>query len=108
MSHISGYDFLSGQDEFRRGQDDFFQTANQPISVRHLSLPYNCPHILPSPEFILPAQEIHLARLWKHCTNKILKQTKVFLPYSDDEWHSPSEFYYLGERNDPNIYAWKF
>ena len=33
--------FLSGQDEFRRGQDDFFQTANQPISVRHLSLPYN-------------------------------------------------------------------
>ena len=33
--------FLSGQDEFWRGQDDFFQTANQPISVRHLSLPYN-------------------------------------------------------------------
>ena len=33
--------FLSGQDEFRRGQDDFFQTANQPISVRHLCLPYN-------------------------------------------------------------------
>ena len=27
--------------EFRRGQDDFFQTANQPISVRHLSLPHN-------------------------------------------------------------------
>ena len=23
--------FLSGQDEFRRGQDDFFRTANQPI-----------------------------------------------------------------------------
>ena len=26
---------------FLRGQDDFFQTANQPISVRHLSQPYN-------------------------------------------------------------------
>ena len=23
------------------GQDDFFQTSNQPISVRHLSQPYN-------------------------------------------------------------------
>ena len=34
-------DFLSGQDEFQREQDDFFQTANQPISVRLLSLPYN-------------------------------------------------------------------
>ena len=33
--------FLNAQDEFRRGQDDFLQTANQPISVRHLSLPYN-------------------------------------------------------------------
>ena len=66
--------------------------------------------ILPSPEFILPAQEIHLARSWKHYTNKILKQTKVcfFLPYSDDKWHSASEFYYLWETNDPNIYAWKF
>ena len=61
--------------------------------------------ILPSPEFILLTQEIHLARSRKHCTNKILKQTKVFLPYSDDEWHSLSEFYYLVERNDPNIYA---
>ena len=28
--------FLSGQDEFRGGQDDFFQTANRPISVRHI------------------------------------------------------------------------
>ena len=27
---------------------------------------------------ILPAQEIHLARSWKHCTNKILKETKVY------------------------------
>ena len=26
---------------FLSGQDDFFQTANQPISVRHLSEPYN-------------------------------------------------------------------
>ncbi len=25
---------------FLSGQDDFFQTANQPISVRHLSQPY--------------------------------------------------------------------
>jgi hypothetical protein len=32
---------LSGQDEFLSGQDDFFQTGNQPISVRHLSQPYN-------------------------------------------------------------------
>ncbi len=23
------------------GQDDFFQTGNQPISLRHLSQPYN-------------------------------------------------------------------
>ena len=33
--------FLSGQDDFLRGQDDFTRTANQPISVRHLSQPYN-------------------------------------------------------------------
>ena len=36
--------FLSGQDEFFRAgkmNSDFFQTASQPISVRHLSLPYN-------------------------------------------------------------------
>ena len=35
--------YLSGQDEFleRASQDDFFQTANQPISERHLSQPYN-------------------------------------------------------------------
>ncbi len=26
---------------FLSGQDDFFQTANQPISVQHLSQPYN-------------------------------------------------------------------
>ena len=26
---------------FLSGQDDFFQTANQPISVRQLSQPYN-------------------------------------------------------------------
>ena len=25
------------------------------------------------------------------------------MPYSDDEKHSPSEFYYCGETNDPNI-----
>ncbi len=24
------------------------------------------------------------------------------MPYSDDEEHSPSEFYYPGEKNDPN------
>ena len=29
---------------FLRGQDDFFQTANQPISVRNLSQPYNKQH----------------------------------------------------------------
>ena len=27
---------------------------------------------------ILPAQEIHLARSRKHCTNKILKESKVY------------------------------
>ena len=26
---------------FLSGQDDFFQTGNQPISLRHLSQPYN-------------------------------------------------------------------
>ena len=26
---------------FLSGQDDFFPTGNQPISVRHLSQPYN-------------------------------------------------------------------
>ncbi len=26
---------------FLSGQDDFFRTGNQPISVRHLSQPYN-------------------------------------------------------------------
>ena len=26
---------------FLSGQDDFFQTGNEPISVRHLSQPYN-------------------------------------------------------------------
>ena len=30
-----------GKMNFLSGQDDFFQTANQPISVRHLSQPYN-------------------------------------------------------------------
>ncbi len=34
---------------FLSGQDDFFQTGNQPISVRHLSQPYNnkpyCPRL---------------------------------------------------------------
>ena len=32
----------------------------------------------PLKKFILPAQEIYLARSWKHCTNKILKETKVY------------------------------
>ena len=32
---------------FLSGQDDFFQTANQPISVRHLSQPYNNTLVLP-------------------------------------------------------------
>ena len=27
---------------------------------------------------ILPSQEIHLARSCKHCTNKILKETKAY------------------------------
>ena len=26
------------------------------------------------------------------------------MPYSDDNGHSPSEFYHPGETNDPNIY----
>ncbi len=29
---------------FLSGQDDFFRTGNQPISVRHLSQPYNNKH----------------------------------------------------------------
>ncbi len=29
---------------FLSGQDDFFRTGNQPISVRHLSQPYNNTH----------------------------------------------------------------
>ena len=33
--------FRSGQDEFLERQDEFFQPGNQPISVRHLSQPYN-------------------------------------------------------------------
>ena len=33
--------FLSEQDDFLSGQNDFFRTANQPISVSHLSQPYN-------------------------------------------------------------------
>ena len=32
----------------------------------------------PLRKFILPAQEIHLARSWKHCTNKIFKETKAY------------------------------
>ncbi len=32
---------------FLRGQDDFFQTGNQQISVRHLSQPYNKADIFP-------------------------------------------------------------
>ena len=31
----------AGKTNFLRGQDEFFQTANQSITVRHLSLPYN-------------------------------------------------------------------
>ena len=34
--------------------------------------------ILPAQEFILPSQEIHLARSCKHCTNKILKEIKTY------------------------------
>ena len=33
----------AGKMTFLSGQDDFFRTANQPISVRHLSQPYNNP-----------------------------------------------------------------
>ena len=33
--------YTSGPDGFLRGRDDFFQTAYQPISVHHLSLPDN-------------------------------------------------------------------
>ncbi len=33
--------FTSGQDEFLERASDFFQTGNQPISVRHLSQPHN-------------------------------------------------------------------
>ena len=31
----------AGKLNFLRGQDDFFQTANQPVSVRHVPQPYN-------------------------------------------------------------------
>ena len=37
--------FLRGKMTFLSGQDDFFQTANQPISVCHLSHPYNKQYI---------------------------------------------------------------
>ena len=39
--------FLRGQHDFLERQDDFFQTANQPISVRNLSKPYNKYKYLP-------------------------------------------------------------
>ena len=28
------------------------------------------------------------------------------MPYNDDENHSPSEFYYPEQTNDPNKYGW--
>ena len=60
---------------FLSGQDDFFQTADQPISARHLSQPYNkyiyviwlrkMMHadclISGLEKVILPAQESHFA-----------------------------------------------
>ena len=44
---------------------------------------------------ILPSHKIHRVRSCKHCTDKILNETKVFyMPYtgvySNDEEHSPS------------------
>ena len=30
------------------------------------------------------------------------------MPYNDDENHSPSEFYYPEQTNDPNKYGWTF
>ena len=32
----------------------------------------------PLKKVILPSQEIHLARSYKHCTNKILKEIKTY------------------------------
>ena len=52
---------------------------------------------------ILLSQQILLDHSCKHCTNKIIKETKLIMPYSDDEEHSPSEFYFPGETNDPII-----
>jgi hypothetical protein len=58
----------------------------------------------PLKKFILPAREIVKTLQSKH----FLKEaSKLYLmPYSDDEEHSPSEFYYpdeiSDETNDPN------
>ena len=52
---------------------------------------------------ILPAQEIHLARSRKHCTNK--RKLKLIMPYNHEENHSPSESYYPEQTNDPNKYG---
>ncbi len=59
---------------------------------------------------ISPAQEIHLARS-RNLSFQLVKNTvqiqfqrklKFIMPYSVDEKHSPSEFYYPGETNYPN------
>ena len=47
---------------------------------------------------ILPAR-VNLVKV------KFQRKLKLIRPYSDDEKHSPSEFYYPGETNNPNIYG---
>ena len=59
---------------------------------------------------ILPSQGIHFALLGNQSRKNIVQikfesKLKFFMPHSDDKEHSPSEFYYPGETNDPNIYT---
>ena len=49
----------------------------------------------PLKKFIFPARE-------NIVKTKFLRKLKLIVPYSDDEEHSPSEFYYPGDKNDPN------
>ena len=72
---------------FLSGQDDFFRTGNQPISVRHLSQPYNnnvylsmlkkrSENCLSMREFSSPTP-VYFARL-KKCI-RISRKTKTML-----------------------------
>jgi hypothetical protein len=67
--------------------------------------------ILPAQKFILPAVKkfiLPAREIVKTLSKNILKEASKFslMPYSDDEEHSPSEFYYpdeiSDETNDPN------